>query len=140
MDMSYWGRIERGTIDPGLRAVTRIAVALETTPAELFAGIDPVSNQPLPTRHLGEHRPALILCRAMPSLRLAPPGPSVVSCDCCLQPIPAGAPMATVEVVGPDNRDEAHPLGDYCGPCWRTLSAAWDVLEELGRPRPEAHT
>jgi hypothetical protein len=48
--------------------------------------------------------------------------------------------MATLEVVGPDNRDEARPLGDYCGRCWSILSAAWDVLEELGRPRPEDRT
>lgn len=38
MDMSYWGRIERGAIDPGVRTVVRVAAALETSPAELFAG------------------------------------------------------------------------------------------------------
>jgi ribosome-binding protein aMBF1 (putative translation factor) len=36
MDMSYWSRIERGIIDPGLRMVVRIATALETTSAELL--------------------------------------------------------------------------------------------------------
>jgi hypothetical protein len=46
--------------------------------------------------------------------------------------------MATLEVLGPDNRDEARPLGDYCGPCWEKLSAALDVLEELGRPPSKA--
>jgi hypothetical protein len=73
----------------------------------------------------------------MPPLRLADPGPSVVSCDCCLRPIPPGAPRATLEVLGPDNRDETRPLGDYCGACWSILSAAWDAIEELGHPRPE---
>jgi transcriptional regulator with XRE-family HTH domain len=36
MDMSYWGRIERGTIEPGVRTLARIAAALEMTPAELL--------------------------------------------------------------------------------------------------------
>jgi transcriptional regulator with XRE-family HTH domain len=39
MDTSYWSRIERGVIDPGTRMVTRIATALETTPAVLLAGV-----------------------------------------------------------------------------------------------------
>jgi transcriptional regulator with XRE-family HTH domain len=39
MDMSYWGRIERGSVDPSLRTVTRVAAALETTPARLMADI-----------------------------------------------------------------------------------------------------
>lgn len=39
MDMSYWSRIERGLVDPGTRMVTRIATALETTPAVLLAGV-----------------------------------------------------------------------------------------------------
>jgi hypothetical protein len=88
---------------------------------------------------MDEHRPALVLCPAMPPY-LRPVGPSVVSCDCCREEIPPGAPMATLEVLGPDNRDEARPLGDYCGPCWEKLSAALDVLEELGRPRPGDRT
>jgi hypothetical protein len=45
--------------------------------------------------------------------------------------------MATLEVVGPVDRDEARPLGDYCGPCWSILSAAWDAIEELGRSRSD---
>lgn len=40
MEASYWSRIERGKIDPGLRMVTRVAFALETTPAQLFASAD----------------------------------------------------------------------------------------------------
>jgi hypothetical protein len=36
MNMSYWGRIERGAIEAGLRTVVRIAVALETTAPELL--------------------------------------------------------------------------------------------------------
>lgn len=72
----------------------------------------------------------------MPPLRLAALDPSVVSCDCCLRPIPPGAPMATLEVVGPNNRDDVRPLGDYCGRCWSILSTAWDAIEKLGRPRP----
>lgn len=38
MDMSYWSRIERGVIDPGLRMVVRIATALETTSGDLMTG------------------------------------------------------------------------------------------------------
>lgn len=39
MDMSYWGRVERAKIEPGVRSITRMATALETTPAELMAGV-----------------------------------------------------------------------------------------------------
>jgi DNA-binding XRE family transcriptional regulator len=38
MDMSYWSRIERGVIDPGLWMVARIATTLETTSADLMTG------------------------------------------------------------------------------------------------------
>lgn len=41
MDMSYWGRIERGMIDPGVRTVVRVAAALETTVATLMEGTSP---------------------------------------------------------------------------------------------------
>lgn len=39
MDMSYWGRIERARIEPGVRMMVRLAAALETTPADLVAGV-----------------------------------------------------------------------------------------------------
>jgi transcriptional regulator with XRE-family HTH domain len=39
MGLSYWGRIERARVEPGVRAVARMAAALETTPADLFAGV-----------------------------------------------------------------------------------------------------
>jgi transcriptional regulator with XRE-family HTH domain len=39
MDMSYWGRIERARVEPGVRMVVRLAAALETTPADLVAGV-----------------------------------------------------------------------------------------------------
>lgn len=39
MNSSYWSRVERGLVDVGIRVATRIAAALETTPAELFGGI-----------------------------------------------------------------------------------------------------
>ena len=35
MSPSYWGRIERGSIDPGVRTISRVATALETAAAEL---------------------------------------------------------------------------------------------------------
>ncbi len=41
--------------------------------------------------------------------------------------------MATLEVLGPEVRDEARPLGDYCTRCWPKIAAALDVLEQLGR-------
>lgn len=72
----------------------------------------------------------------MPPLRLAKTGPSPVSCDCCHRAIPPGDPLASLKVTGPADRATARPVGDYCGRCWHILSAAWDVLEELGRPRP----
>jgi transcriptional regulator with XRE-family HTH domain len=37
MSTSYWSRLERGKIDPGVRTLTRIAAALETTAARLLA-------------------------------------------------------------------------------------------------------
>lgn len=40
MNTSYWSRIERGAIEPGIRMVTRVAKALETTPAELLADVN----------------------------------------------------------------------------------------------------
>lgn len=39
MNTSYWSRIERGKIDPGSRMVTRVAIALATTPAQLFGEV-----------------------------------------------------------------------------------------------------
>lgn len=59
MNQSQWSRIERGVVDPGMRMITRIATALETTPAALLAGIDasnyeesnvtpPVAGNPTP--------------------------------------------------------------------------------------------
>jgi transcriptional regulator with XRE-family HTH domain len=39
LNLSYWGRIERGTVEPGVRTVVRIARALETTPDALLAGV-----------------------------------------------------------------------------------------------------
>jgi hypothetical protein len=56
-----------------------------------------------------------------------------LSCDCCGDEIPPDAPMATLEVLGPEVRDEARPLGDYCTRCWPKIAAALDVLEQLGR-------
>jgi len=45
MDTSYWSRIERGVIDPGIRTVVRMAAALETTASDLLAGgSDPSSD------------------------------------------------------------------------------------------------
>lgn len=38
MSPSYWGRIERGSIDPGVRMVVRVATALETTATTLMEG------------------------------------------------------------------------------------------------------
>jgi transcriptional regulator with XRE-family HTH domain len=40
MNMSYWGRVERARIEPGVRTMVRIAAALDTAPAELLAGFD----------------------------------------------------------------------------------------------------
>ena len=40
MGASYYSRIERGRIDPGVRMLARIARALHTTPAALLEGID----------------------------------------------------------------------------------------------------
>jgi transcriptional regulator with XRE-family HTH domain len=37
MDMSYWGRLERARVEPGVRMLARVAVALETTAAKLLA-------------------------------------------------------------------------------------------------------
>jgi transcriptional regulator with XRE-family HTH domain len=39
MNLSYWGRIERGTVEPGVRTVVRIARALQTTPDALLTGM-----------------------------------------------------------------------------------------------------
>lgn len=39
MDPSYWSKIERGLIDPGVRVLARVATALRTTVSELLAGI-----------------------------------------------------------------------------------------------------
>jgi transcriptional regulator with XRE-family HTH domain len=44
MEASYWSRIERGKTDPGIRMVSRVAAALETTPAQLLAGVDKEQN------------------------------------------------------------------------------------------------
>jgi hypothetical protein len=40
MEASYWSRIERASIDPGVRMVVRVARALETTAAELMRAPD----------------------------------------------------------------------------------------------------
>lgn len=83
MDMSYWGRIERGTIDPGLRTVVRIARALETAPASLLAGIgldasdahaDYRATQP---RHEPAARPADRCDPASPATSLLRPAPPI---------------------------------------------------------------
>lgn len=39
MDQSQYNRIERGRVDPSIRTLTRVARALQTTPAELLRGI-----------------------------------------------------------------------------------------------------
>jgi transcriptional regulator with XRE-family HTH domain len=39
MDQSQYSRIERGRVDPSIRTLTRVAVALGTTPSELLRGI-----------------------------------------------------------------------------------------------------
>ncbi|MET0602132.1 MAG: helix-turn-helix transcriptional regulator [Baekduia sp.] len=39
MEASYWSRIERGSIDPGVRMVVRVAKALETTAANLLDNV-----------------------------------------------------------------------------------------------------
>lgn len=36
----HYSRIETGKHDPGVRTLLRIAAALKTTPAELFAGVN----------------------------------------------------------------------------------------------------
>jgi transcriptional regulator with XRE-family HTH domain len=53
MEGSYWSRIERGKIDPGLRMVTRVAIALETTPAALFKGMSVSEPMPKPRPPFG---------------------------------------------------------------------------------------
>jgi len=40
MNPSYWSRIERGVVDPGVRTLTRVATALDSTPADLLAGVN----------------------------------------------------------------------------------------------------
>lgn len=68
MNMSYWGRIERARIEPGVRTVVRIAAALETTPAELLGplerGADGVSTPQIPRPKIVEDVPR----RAKPSI------------------------------------------------------------------------
>ena len=54
MDMSYWSRIERGVVDPGTRMVTRVATALETTPAALMADLGSDALDAHPGRHVSE--------------------------------------------------------------------------------------
>jgi hypothetical protein len=39
--------------------------------------------------------------------------------------------MATLEVVGPRDRDTVRPVGDYCEKCWEHILAAMDLIEEL---------
>jgi transcriptional regulator with XRE-family HTH domain len=39
MDRSYWGRIERARVDPGVRMTACVAAALTTTPADLVADV-----------------------------------------------------------------------------------------------------
>jgi transcriptional regulator with XRE-family HTH domain len=40
MQTSYYGRLERAVIEPGVRTVARVARALETTPAQLMDGVE----------------------------------------------------------------------------------------------------
>jgi transcriptional regulator with XRE-family HTH domain len=40
MNISYWSRLERAKIDPGIRTIARMATALQTTPAELMTGAE----------------------------------------------------------------------------------------------------
>lgn len=54
MNMSYWSRIERGVVDPGTRMVTRVASALETTPAALMAGVGSDALDAHPGRRTSE--------------------------------------------------------------------------------------
>ena len=44
MDASYWSRVERGVVDPGVRTVRRIATALGTTPTALLVNPQGVQN------------------------------------------------------------------------------------------------
>lgn len=68
----------------------------------------------------------------MPPLCLIP-SPPEPACDCCRRPLAPDRPVATLAVAGPDDRTNVRVLGNYCGECWKQLSAALDVLEELGR-------
>jgi transcriptional regulator with XRE-family HTH domain len=54
MNMSYWSRTERGVVDPGTRMVTRVATALETTPAALMAGVGSDALDAHPGRRVSE--------------------------------------------------------------------------------------
>lgn len=78
MNTSYWSRIERGSIEPGIRMLTRVARALEITPAELLAGVNPdpsdASSDRRAPRSPGE--PAHPL--ASPSPLATSPSPSTV--------------------------------------------------------------
>jgi transcriptional regulator with XRE-family HTH domain len=40
MSQSYYGRIERGEVDPGVRTAARIARALNVTSARLYEGVE----------------------------------------------------------------------------------------------------
>lgn len=40
MATSYYSRLERAVIEPGVRTVARVARALETTPAQLMDGVE----------------------------------------------------------------------------------------------------
>lgn len=44
MSTSYWSRIERARVEPGVRMMVRVAAALETTPAELVTGLGEESS------------------------------------------------------------------------------------------------
>jgi hypothetical protein len=50
MDMSYWSRIERAAVDPGVRTLARLATALETTAAELMTNVTATDATPPPSQ------------------------------------------------------------------------------------------
>ncbi|WP_327469554.1 hypothetical protein [Baekduia sp.] len=60
-------------------------------------------------------------------------------CDGCHDEMSLDQPVATLEVAGPDDPDQARPLGHYCPRCWRRLSAAIEAIEELLDRHDDAH-
>ncbi|WP_324908429.1 helix-turn-helix transcriptional regulator [Baekduia sp.] len=65
MHASYWGRIERGKIDPGVRTIARVAAALESTPVALMAGVGANRDPDLRSRTRESRRSSR--SRAVPS-------------------------------------------------------------------------